>query len=385
MKWSTEAKVGAFSLLGIIVFAAIIIELSNVVLFGKSGFHVTGYFKEAEGIEPGNPIHYAGVEVGMVDKISVENGEAVLNLRFYKDAKVPKDADFSIQTSSVMGGRFVKAAGGHQDRGYLSDGMTVQGKAAPGIDQAMDKMDKLINSAQTMLDGINTVVADPASQKNVKNSISNFDAVSQNLAILTSQGIQIANEIEGITSQINSMLYQLNGDGKATSDARQIMDNLVVASQNAKDISSNAKQISGKINGKMTGNHDFGVSVSGELLYNTKKDEFSPNLFLRVGKDRFGILGIESLTNDPVYDALFGRMRGNYGVYAGIMRNKLGGGVSYEENRWKFNADLFNPDDLTMRIRGSYALDDNFFITGQSIFPHSRRGGGEYIGLGYNY
>lgn len=385
MKWSTEAKVGAFSLLGIIVFAAIIIELSNVVLFGKSGFHVTGYFKEAEGIEPGNPIHYAGVEVGMVDKISVENGEAVLNLRFYKDAKVPKDADFSIQTSSVMGGRFVKAAGGHQDRGYLSDGMTVQGKAAPGIDQAMDKMDKLINSAQTMLDGINTVVADPASQKNVKNSISNFDAVSQNLAILTSQGIQIANEIEGITSQINSMLYQLNGDGKATSDARQIMDNLVVASQNAKDISSNAKQISGKINGIMTGNHDFGVSVSGELLYNTKKDEFSLNLFLRVGKDRFGILGIESLTNDPVYDALFGRMRGNYGVYAGIMRNKLGGGVSYEENRWKFNADLFNPDDLTMRIRGSYALDDNFFITGQSIFPHSRRGGGEYIGLGYNY
>lgn len=385
MKWSTEAKVGAFSLLGIIVFAAIIIELSNVVLFGKSGFHVTGYFKEAEGIEPGNPIHYAGVEVGMVDKISVENGEAVLNLRFYKDAKVPKDADFSIQTSSVMGGRFVKAAGGHQDRGYLSDGMTVQGKAAPGIDQAMDKMDKLINSAQTMLDGINTVVADPASQKNVKNSISNFDAVSQNLAILTSQGIQIANEIEGITSQINSMLYQLNGDGKATSDARQIMDNLVVASQNAKDISSNAKQISGKINGIMTGNHDFGVSVSGELLYNTKKDEFSPNLFLRVGKDRFGILGIESLTNDPVYDALFGRMRGNYGVYAGIMRNKLGGGVNYEENRWKFNADLFNPDDLTMRIRGSYALDDNFFITGQSIFPHSRRGGGEYIGLGYNY
>lgn len=385
MKWSTEAKVGAFSLLGIIVFAAIIIELSNVVLFGKSGFHVTGYFKEAEGIEPGNPIHYAGVEVGMVDKISVENGEAVLNLRFYKDAKVPKDADFSIQTSSVMGGRFVKAAGGHQDRGYFSDGMTVQGKAAPGIDQAMDKMDKLINSAQTMLDGINMVVADPASQKNVKNSISNFDAVSQNLAILTSQGIQTANEIEGITSQINSMLYQLNGDGKATSDARQIMDNLVVASQNAKDISSNAKQISGKINGIMTGNHDFGVSVSGELLYNTKKDEFSPNLFLRVGKDRFGILGIESLTNDPVYDALFGRMRGNYGVYAGIMRNKLGGGVSYEENRWKFNADLFDPDDLTMRIRGSYALDDNFFITGQSIFPHSRRGGGEYIGLGYNY
>ena len=358
MKWSTEAKVGAFSLAGIVLFALIIIQLSSLVIFGKSGFHVTGYFKEAEGIEPGNPVHYAGVEVGMVDSISVENGEAVLKLRFYNDARIPKDADFSIQTSSVMGGRFVKASGGHQDRGYLADGMTVEGKAAPGIDQAMDKMDKLINSAQTMLDGINTVVGDPASQKNVKNSLSNFDAVSQNLAILTAQGIQTANEIEGITAQINSMLYQLNGDGKAVADARQIMDNLVVASENAKAISSDAKNISGKINGIMSGTGDLGIS---------------------------GILGIESATNDPVYDAMFGRMRGSYGIHAGIIRNKLGLGADYEKDRWKFTADLFNPNDVSVRIGGKYALDDHFFITGQSILPHRRRGGGEYFGVGYNF
>ena len=78
------------------------------------------------------------------------------------------------------------------------------------------------------------------------------------------------------------------------------MDNMVVASENAKEISQNAKAISGKINGFMQGNGDFDVSVSGELLYNTKKDDFSPNLFLRVGKDSYGLLGIESMGNDPV-------------------------------------------------------------------------------------
>ena len=158
MKWSQEAKVGVFSFIGILLFSVIIIQLSSAVLFGKNGFHVTAYFREAEGIEPGNPIHYAGVDVGMVDHISIENGEAVLVLRFYDDVKVPKDANFSIQTSSVMGGRFVKVVGGHQDRGYLREGMTVQGQAAPGIDAAMDKMDKLMASAQVMLDGINTIV-----------------------------------------------------------------------------------------------------------------------------------------------------------------------------------------------------------------------------------
>lgn len=249
----------------------------------------------------------------------------------------------------------------------------------------MDKMDKLITSAQTMLDGINSVVADPSSQKHVKNSINNFDAISENLAILTAQGIQTASEIQSITSQVNQMLYQLNGDGKATGDVRRIMDNMVVASENAKEISQNAKAISGKINGFMQGNGDFDISVSGELLYNTKKDDFSPNLFLRVGKDSYGLLGIESMGNDPVYDALYGRMRGDYGVHAGIIRNKIGAGADYASGRWKFSADVYDPNDLSVRLRGQYALTPNLFLTGQSIFPHNNRGGGEYIGVGYNY
>ena len=47
MKWTTEAKVGAFSLAGIILFTIIIVHLSTLVIFGRSGFLVTGYFKGA--------------------------------------------------------------------------------------------------------------------------------------------------------------------------------------------------------------------------------------------------------------------------------------------------------------------------------------------------
>lgn len=382
MKWSTEAKVGMFSLLGILVFAVIMIQLSSTVLFGKSGFHVTAYFKEAEGIEPGNPIHYAGVDVGMVDRISIENGEAVLNLRLYNDTKIPRDANFSIQTSSVMGGRFIKASGGHQDRGYLEEGMTVQGQATPGIDAAMDKMDKLMASAQTMLDGINTIVGDPAAQRNMRNSINNFDVISENLSILTAQGIQIANKIESVTSQMNSMLYQLNGDGKTAADTRKIMENLVVASENAKVISGDARNLSGKLNTLMSGDS---LSLSGELLYNTKEDDYSPNIGLRMGKNSFVALGIESFTNNPLYNAQYGKKQGDLELRGGIVRNKLGIGASYGANRWRFDADLFNPNDLTMRLKAAYEIYPDVYVSGQSIFPHSRRGGGEYIGLGYTY
>lgn len=124
-----------------------------------------------------------------------------------------------------------------------------------------------------MLDGINTIVGDPAAQKNVKRSLNNFDAISENLTILTAQGIQIANQIQGVTSQMNSMLYQLNGDGKTVADARKIMDNLAVASENARLISGDAKNVSDKLNNLMAGGS---LSVSGELLYNTKEKIFLP-------------------------------------------------------------------------------------------------------------
>ena len=103
MKWSTEAKVGIFSLVGVLLFIYIILYLSHLALFGKSGYHVTAYFNDAEGIEPGNAIHYAGVDAGMVEGVKINDGKAVLVLRIYHDAKIPKDANFSIQTSNVMG------------------------------------------------------------------------------------------------------------------------------------------------------------------------------------------------------------------------------------------------------------------------------------------
>ena len=58
---------------------------------------------------------------------------------------------------------------------------------------------------------------------------------------------------------------------------------------------------------------------------------------------------------------------------------------SYGTKHWRFDADLFNPNDLTMRLKAAYEIYPDVYVSGQSIFPHSRRGGGEYIGLGYTY
>lgn len=382
MKYSTEAKVGVFALAGILIFAGIIIHLSHLVLFGKDGFHVTGYFQEAEGIERGNPVRYAGVEVGRVDDISVEKGEAVLSLRFYEGTEVPKDASFSIQTSGVMGGMYVRVSGGKLENGVLEDGMSVHGSAAPGFESTMKKMDKLADSAQQLLNGMNSVISDRASQENVKNTLANINALTQNLAVLTAQGIQIAGDVENMTQQMNGFLTEFNRDGLAGAQARTILDNMAVTSENAKELSFKAKDLSGKLDGVM---NDVRLSGEGELLYNTSEKEFSPNFSFTFGNEKFVRLGVESLGEDSLVNAQYGVHRKQWSFYGGMVRGEVGAGAAYGANRWRIGADIYDPNDLTFRIKGGYEIVPNVFATLQTIQPENRRGGGNYIGVSYMY
>lgn len=386
MKWSTEAKVGAFTLAGLLTFAVIIVQLSHVVLFGKEGFHVTGYFQEAEGITPGSPVRYAGVEVGRVDSVAVDKGQALLSLRFYEGSEIPKDAAFSIQTSSVMGGQYVKVADGHAEGGLLEEGMVIHGSAAPGFDSAMNKMDKLADSAQKLLDGMNTVVGDRASQDHVKGTLANVDTVTQNLAVLTAQGIEIADHVQSITAQMDAQLASLsqglNGDGQAGAKARTILDNLAVTSENAKELSFQARSLSGKLSGAGSA---FRLSGEGELLYNTTDKEFSPNVSVKFGDERYVRFGLEAVGEDSLFNGQYGVRKDQWDFYGGMIRGEVGAGAMYHGDRWRIGGDLYDPNDLTFRFKGGWQVAPDLFAVVQTIQPEKRRGGGNYIGLSYQY
>lgn len=382
MKWSTEAKVGAFSLAGLILFSVIIVQLTHTVLFGKDGFHVTGRFAEADGIVAGNPIRYAGVDVGRIDSVGVDRGQAELVMRLYNGTEIPADAVFTIQSSGVMGEKYVRVAGGNPGSGYLSDGMHVHGQATPGFDDAMKKADAILTSTQKMVDGINKIVTDPSVQNHTKNTVGNIDELTRNLSVMTAEGIEIARQVEGITGQMNAMLTKLDGDGKVTGDARQIMDNLVAASANARDISNNARTVSGKLNSFMDGTS---LSGQGELLYNTNDKKYSPNFQFRIGGDQFALLGAESIGEDTLLNAEFGERRGPWQFRGGIIRGEVGAGADYTRGRWTFGTDLYDLNDLTLRFRGAYELAPGVYAVGQTIQPHKRDGGGEYLGVGFNY
>ena len=100
---------------------------------------------------------HAGVRVGQLRSISIEEGRAVLHLAIDRKAVIPKDAAFSITTSGLIGDTYVKISGGDLSAGTLASGATVTERKDPRMDALIDKADHLMDSAEKMQQAIESI------------------------------------------------------------------------------------------------------------------------------------------------------------------------------------------------------------------------------------
>lgn len=146
-----ETKIGMTALL---LFLAIGIAALLLHPMFPTTFPVYAVFDDAQGITPGASVLHAGVKVGRLKAITIEEGRAVLHLEIDRKATIPKDAAFSITTSGLIGDTYVKISGGDLSAGALASGATVTERKDPRMDALIDKADRLMGSAEKMQQAI---------------------------------------------------------------------------------------------------------------------------------------------------------------------------------------------------------------------------------------
>ncbi len=72
---SSEAKVGVFVIIGILILTYMSMKVGGVSFTRAKGYDVNVYFDSATGLAEDVQVEIAGVEVGRVRKISLENGK----------------------------------------------------------------------------------------------------------------------------------------------------------------------------------------------------------------------------------------------------------------------------------------------------------------------
>jgi phospholipid/cholesterol/gamma-HCH transport system substrate-binding protein len=109
-KYSIETVVGIFVVIGLLCVAYMTVKLGKVPIFGNNYYSLYARFDSVSGLREGSPIEIDGIEVGRVDRLTLdqEKQSALITLKIRKGVKIYNDASAQIKTAGLIGDKFVK-------------------------------------------------------------------------------------------------------------------------------------------------------------------------------------------------------------------------------------------------------------------------------------
>jgi phospholipid/cholesterol/gamma-HCH transport system substrate-binding protein len=121
-----ELYVGLFVLMGIAAVAYLTVKLGSGSLIGGDTYVIEARFANAGGLNAGSSVLVAGVPVGRVEGIRVDDTDysAMVTLRVLAGLKLPTDTMASIKTTGLIGDKYVALAPG-ADETYLETGARI--------------------------------------------------------------------------------------------------------------------------------------------------------------------------------------------------------------------------------------------------------------------
>lgn len=115
-KVNLELSVGLFMIVGIICLGYLSIRLGKMEVLGGKGYEVQAVFSNSGGLKAGSSVVIAGVEVGRVKRIVLDDYQALVVMNLPLDVKVQEDAIASIKTKGLIGEKYVGITPGGSEK-----------------------------------------------------------------------------------------------------------------------------------------------------------------------------------------------------------------------------------------------------------------------------
>ena len=103
-----EFYVGLFFLIGLSCLAYLAIRLGKMNLFAADRYTIQAEFNNISGLKVGAPVELAGVPIGEISAIALEDTSAAVTLSIRQDVKLRKDDVAAVRTKGIIGDRYIK-------------------------------------------------------------------------------------------------------------------------------------------------------------------------------------------------------------------------------------------------------------------------------------
>ncbi len=140
-KTSVETMVGVFVLIGLICVSYLTIKLGKMEWFGDDYYRLQARFDSVSGLKSGAQIDLAGVEVGQVADIRLDNERqmAIVDMKIRKGVILTDDVIASVKTAGLVGDKYIRLTPGGSDRILKSGEMIIETESALDIEALVSK------------------------------------------------------------------------------------------------------------------------------------------------------------------------------------------------------------------------------------------------------
>lgn len=138
--FGVEFFVGLFALAGLLAFGYLSINIGGMSFFKSGVYHIKAVFGDVSGLENGAPVEIAGVPVGEVVGIFLNNSSAYVDLEIHDGVEIHDDDLFMIRTKGIIGDRFVKVKPGASDEIIKAGGTVTETVDAVEIEGIIEKL-----------------------------------------------------------------------------------------------------------------------------------------------------------------------------------------------------------------------------------------------------
>jgi len=130
-----ETVVGLFVLVGIAAIAWLSIRLGKLEIVGSDYVPIHAEFASVSGLKKGASVEIAGVEVGKVDAIALDNNKADVLMKIRKGIALGDDTIASVRTTGLIGDKYISLSPGASDRLIPPGGTVRETESPPDFDQ----------------------------------------------------------------------------------------------------------------------------------------------------------------------------------------------------------------------------------------------------------
>ncbi|MGH7372910.1 MAG: outer membrane lipid asymmetry maintenance protein MlaD [Candidatus Rokuibacteriota bacterium] len=134
-----DLGVGLFVLIGLIALGWMSAKLGRVDFLGSRGYVVSADFPTVGGLKVGSTIEIAGVEVGRVERILLQDYQARVVMVIQPQVKLQDDAIASIKTKGLIGERYVRISPGGSEKLIPPNGRIREVEPPVDIEELLSK------------------------------------------------------------------------------------------------------------------------------------------------------------------------------------------------------------------------------------------------------